>query len=448
MRTGLKTLFHKLKKAYLYPESLYPPVSENRFPNGPLSKLSINARLFGLTNILATSKRTYNLGSLYTIPNNFVSRAYKLMIGFNTNHLGTWTVRPESDGTERLEYEVIRKMSDLYKIPQKTVEGYITSGGTEGNMFSLWLARQTLKKKYGKKKICLITTGLSHYSIKKAAEIADAPRFEVPLNNKEWNMDIRGLSETIDKLQKRGFDGFILALTIGYTTTGTADDLKAINKIIEAYSAKFPGIKILCWIDSSLNGLIEPFISNSFKPFDYRSVISIVTDFHKFGLTPYSSGVVLYRASLKKIIDKKIDYLKQTDSTLLGSRPGASAVAVWTAIHVFGKKGYKKIVDAQLNNKKYFLQKLTAIDPNATIVNRPESLTVSVVFSAPHGNRLPLPLEDKYWLAPTTIKLFFYPQRNINAIMYKFFFLPHVKKRILEKFFSDLSKTYKQHSRK
>ena len=151
--------------------------------------------------------------------------------------------------------------------------------------------------------------------------------------------------------------------------TGTSDHIDDIIKKINKFHRTHPHIRCYLWIDAALNGLITPFISTRFTPFQSRLINTIVVDFHKFGGTPYPAGVILYRRRLRKLIEKPIDYLPDHDNTVLGSRPGAAAASIWTMIQLNGVDGFKTKVYKQKTILKYFLQRVLRIFPHAHIID-------------------------------------------------------------------------------
>lgn len=417
-----------------------PRVSSTVFPNSPIPKSRIYKRLQNIKNILEHRNIKESLGWLYTLPSPFAVHTYAYFLQQNHNHSGTWSsskIKPYA--TQQLEREVIHKMADLYHVSSSSLDGYITSGGTEANLFSGWIGRKYLEQHVAVGKICIVCTSLTHYSMSKIADILGVPFFITPLSSKDWNISQPGLRYTTETLMKKGFRGFILPLTVGYTSTGTADDLYAtsltVNEIEKETKAHF-----FVWIDAALSGLVIPFVDPDFKPFANSHIQTIVTDFHKFGLVPYPGGIVLYRNDLRKLIEKPIPYLPISDTTLLGSRPGSPAVSIWSMIHVLGKSGYKDLVEEQLALKSMFITKLQAILPTAEIITNYPSVSCGVIFRSFKQCKLPLALERRYGLfaKPTVISMENLKKRNVT--IYKFFFLPHVKKKAIESFLNDLSR--------
>ena len=126
-------------------------------------------------------------------------------------------------------------------------------------------------------------------------------------------------------------------------------DYEYITKIVEKIRKSLK-VEFFLWIDAAFNGLVEPFLNSNFTPFKNAQIQTFSTDFHKYGFVPMPSGLILYRKSLRKLIERPIDYLKEKDNTLLGSRSGISPVGCWNVINALGKVGFKKIIIEESNN--------------------------------------------------------------------------------------------------
>lgn len=439
MLINCKRLLKNIINQFYYPSLFYKNVKPSLFPNQPLSNIKIKARLRSILSELKQRKISYNLGVLYGLPHPSAADVYKKYIDYNPGNLGDWSsCQTKKWSTTQLEYEVIHKMIDLYKGNHQKLAGYITSGGTEGNIYALWLGRTHLEQYYKSNQICLLRTSLSHYSIGKAARLCNVYQTIVPLNPVSWNMDAKGLRDSIKKLRKKNYFGFIVPLTLGYTSTGTCDDVDSIIGTACQLKKRYKKIKFFFWIDAAFNGLINPFITHNFKPFNSPLVKAFIVDFHKFGLAPYPAGIILYCQSLKKLIQQPIDYLSEIDATLLGSRSGIPAISIWKMIHYLGKTGYQKIVKKQMENKIFFIEQLQQMSSAIEIITHPQSLSCGVIFHNLKKKRLPLKIEQKYNLYPGKTKLLFYPNKKQKQIIYKFYFLNHLKKKIITEFLSDI----------
>lgn len=438
MRTGIKRLSRKVINQLCSLLS-FRGIPSDTFPDRPISPLRLEVGICCLQNELRQRNIAHNLGSLYTLPHPAATKVYKRLIDYNPGNLGSWSDDSSKTSTStKFEYEVIHKLIDLYHGKHNKISGYITSGGTEGNIFALWLGRSYLEQYCKTHEICLLKTSLTHYSIRKAGQLCKVHQVIVPLNKALWNIDGKGFISSVQNLYKEGYRGFLLPLTLGYTSTGTCDDIEVILKEVKKLEKVLKGVKIFIWVDAALNGIIAPFIETHFQPFRSSSVQAYVVDFHKFGLVPYPAGVVLHRKPLKKLIEQPIDYLSETDSTLLGSRSGIPSVSIWAMIHSLGKLGYNSLVEEQIKNKRYFMKQIKSVSATIEIITHPHSLSCGLIFRGLKDNRLPQWFEEKYGLYAAKTKLVFYPHEDREEVIYKFFFLPHMKKRVIIEFIGDL----------
>jgi len=166
------------------------------------------------------------------------------------------------------------------------------------------MRRNLLNKKLKTNQIVVIKTGLTHYSITKAANITDIDVTETSLSSNDWGMSPVFLEKTIKKEYQKGKRGFLIPLTLGYTITGSDDPIEEIDKIIIKIQKELVDTSFFCWIDAAFSGIIKPFTENNFSPFSYKNIHAFLTDFHKFPSFPYSSGVVIYKKNLIKNIEK------------------------------------------------------------------------------------------------------------------------------------------------
>lgn len=439
MRTGIKTFTRRAMYRVKNTHALHRGIIPHIFPEEPAQKDLVQVRLRKLQSELRMRKIEYNLGSLYTLPHSKATQAYKQFIDYNPGNLGSWSDDASvTYTTTTFEYEVIHKMIDLYHGNHRALGGYITSGGTEGNIYALWLGRSYLEQWCEISRISLLTASLTHYSISKAARLCNISEHYIPLNKHTWNIDVTSFESTARSLYAKGYRGFIVPLTLGYTSTGTSDDVDGITKAATACERALPGVKFYFWIDAAYNGLIYPFLSKEFKPFASPYVHAFVVDFQKLGLVPYPAGVVLYRRKLRVLVEKPIDYLEEIDATLLGSRSGIPAISIWMMIHSFGKSGYRKMIMRQTSNKEYLIQKLKSLRRHVEIIVEQDSLSLGVIFHDLKNNRLPVWIEEKYSLYLGHLMVLFAPYERKEIRIYKIFFLPHLKRRVVSEFMRDV----------
>jgi len=322
----------------------------------------------------------------------------------NINNLGN----PFSDEPKNyqwllsLEQQVIKKCSD--SISDVNLEGYVTSGGTEANIFLMWLGSEKILD-LGIEKKCVVLSSFSHYSLGKSARLMSLPQIEVSSARLGGAHDLKSLIKAILKQYQSGYRGFLIPLTIGYSSTGVSDQYIKIAGLINLLQQKLNGSYFFVWIDAAAQGLAKSVLDNGFRPTKDPLIQGYVVDYHKLGYVPLPAGVVLYRPSLRKLIESKIAYLHEVDATLLGSRPGSSVLGIWSSLFLSNqKKLYLEFFRLEAK-KMTFIKKLKEIRPNCFIFSEPKSLTIGVAINDdfPKLNKV---VEEKFGLVECEIEGF------------------------------------------
>jgi len=407
---------------------------QNVFPEKGMAENEIQQKFsILLTSLRLHGDRAFRIYS--TVPHPASLRAIYALSKFNRNNIGTHTrVAPENlKPLASMEREVILMLGNLMGAQNSDIDGYITQGGTEGNITGLWIGRNMLRGDgIPLDRICLLKTSLTHYSIDKAADILNISKvIDIPLNSK-FGMDGGGLKKKIETLSKEGFRGFIIALTLGYNITGTIDPVDEIDTVVKNAEIEF-GIKTHVHLDAAIGGLVYPFVSE--KPFDFRypSIQSISLDMHKTGFVPHTAGIFLCKKDLQNWIERPAPYLPyKKDDTLSGSRPGTAAAACWSVITALGKEGFRKLITYELELKEYFIELLQKhyMKFKAFVITDKDINIVAIHFAGFENNRLPAEVEKKYGLTPTFIK----DHTGAEKIFYTIVFMPHLTKNVLEEF--------------
>ena len=125
--------------------------------------------------------------------------------------------------THQFEREVILHFAQLMGLDPEDAWGYVTSGGTEGNMYGLYLARELHPEGM------LYFSEEAHYSILKIARILNMPHTTVKRRH-DGEIDYDDLRDMLTVHRDR--PAIILA-TIGTTMRGAVDDIPAIRQIID-----------------------------------------------------------------------------------------------------------------------------------------------------------------------------------------------------------------------
>lgn len=325
------------------------------------------------------------------------SPIYKFL-KFPLNNVGD----PWEHGTFRLETkefecEVLGFFAKLYRL--KDYWGYITNGGTEGNLYGLYVAREHMPKAK------VYFSEHTHYSIKK-------------------NVHLLGLNHCIIKSQQNGEMDYadfekklsgreaIMVANIGTTMTGAIDDVNKIASILEKKK-----IKYYIHADAALYGMVLPFVKNA-KQFDFRTRInSIAVSGHKFIGSPVPCGIVLVRKKSMGELSKYISYINAHDDTISGSRDAFTALVLWYRLKTIGLAGFRKQIAYSLGLAGFLVNELKKIGWPGVAQSY-----ITVRFKRPSEK-----LVFKWSLAANN---------NIAHVIC----LPHESKTQLEKFVQDLKK--------
>lgn len=371
------------------------------------------------------------MGYPQTSPHPMALKAYEKYLPYNTNQVGVFSdIRDLGNKTRKMEYEVLHMLGELYDINEP--DGYLTSGGTEGNIVGIWCGRNLLSKLV--KKIYIVKTELTHSSVSKTANIMNLPEINIA-HNEQFAMDLEDLRNKLMNVSSSD-TGIILVATLGYTNTGTCDNIWALSDILEENEKTF-GAKSYIHIDAAIGGMVFPFINQGNTNFFVKkNVCSITLDPHKMGYQPFSCGVFLGRKGLLLNIETECTYSrKHRERTLIGSRNGAVAAACWSTLMYMGVDGYRKTLEALIEHKNNILQQLE--DENLIrIISNPPINMCTIQFSKCSEKRLPLELEDKY-----SIHAFLLRVDGIEQYCYKIYIMPHLEEDTINEFIEDIRRT-------
>lgn len=340
----------------------------------------------------------------YPVSNDFDYRELFRFLSFTINNVGDPFVPTNYHlNTHLIEREVLEFFAEITQA-KVNVWGYVTNGGTEGNMYGLYLARELHPEGV------VYYSQDVHYSIPKSLRVL---RLKSVMIRSEDNgeIDYDDLKESIRI--KREVAPIVLA-NVGTTMKGAVDDVSKIRKIMEELAV--PDHYIHC--DAALSGMILPFVKNS-TPFDFAAgADSISISGHKFIGSPVPCGIVLAKKRNVDMVTKFIEYVGSLDTTLAGSRNGITPLFLWYAIKRDGIKGFSEKVKYCLNLAEYARKRIKAVGYNGW---RNKFSTI-VVFDRPPQN-----IVNKWQLAP---------YGNIAHLVV----MPNISKKQIDNFVADLKR--------
>jgi histidine decarboxylase len=288
------------------------------------------------------------------------------LLQYPLNNLGDPWVESTYDLNSRsIEREVIGFFADLFNAPTHNAWGYITNGGSEGNLYALYVARDLYPQ------AIVYYSESTHYSIQKNIHLLNIPSIVVKATA-SGEMDYADLNDAAH--QHRNKPAIVVA-NIGTTMTEAKDDVREIKKALK--NSAIRSHYIHC--DGALAGTYAALLDQG-HTFDFAAgADSVAVSGHKFIGSPIPCGVVVVKKNYKDRIGHAIPYIGTLDTTITGSRNGHAPVFLWYALQKFGREGLKKRAEQCMKLAEYTLHKLRGMGIEAW--RNPHALTV--VFPKP-----------------------------------------------------------------
>lgn len=265
--------------------------------------------------------------------------------------------------THKIERHVVNKLATLFKAVKNQHWGYVTNGGTEGNLYGIYLARELYPNGI------VYLSDQTHYSAMKNLRILRMP-YEMIESQDNGEIDYDKLQTAIRKNREKGPP--ILFVNIGTTMKGAIDDLTKIKEILK--SEKIQNYYIHC--DAAFYGMVLPFVPKRLaKPFDFRAGIdSIAISGHKMIGSPIPCGVVITKKSHVDKIKNTIEYVGINDTTISGSRNGITPLFLWHELICAHKNHFKLKVQDCFEKAEYIIEQFNKKGVKAW--KNPSSLTI------------------------------------------------------------------------
>lgn len=288
------------------------------------------------------------------------------LLNYPLNNLGDPLVESTYDLNSRsIEREVVQFFCDLFKAPEGNSWGYVANGGSEGNLYSLYVAREVYPNGI------VYYSEATHYSVQKNISLLGMPSILIRSQD-NGEIDYDDLNDAVHNNRDRPA---IIVANIGTTMTEAKDDIAKIKQVLKRSAIR--NHYIHC--DAALAGVYLAALGHG-GVFDFSAgADSIAISGHKFIGSPIPCGVVMVKKSYKDRIGKVIPYIGTVDTTITGSRNGHSPLFLWYAIHKMGVEGIKERALASIEMAKYTEEKLREIGLNAW---RNEN-AITVVFPRP-----------------------------------------------------------------
>ena len=237
------------------------------------------------------------------------------------------------------EREVIHRFAELLRIDPEDAWGYVTSGGTEGNMYGLYLARELFPN------AIFYFSEETHYSVLKNVRVLNA-RYIMIKRQENGEIDYDDLRDMVRV--HRDVPAVIMA-SVGTTMRGAVDDISRIRAILSDLAVTNSYIHA----DAALSGMILPFVDDP-QPFGFDAgVDSVSVSGHKLIGAPLPCGVVLTRRAHVERVGRVIELVGVRDTTLSGSRSAMGPLMIWYALARYGDEGFRELVSGMLDTAEY-----------------------------------------------------------------------------------------------
>lgn len=297
-------------------------------------------------------------GGIYT---NNSARFNEILLSVYGSNM--WSNPLHSDvfaSIRKMEGEIVRMVTAMYKGDADKVVGSVTSGGTESIIMACKAYRDyALKIKGIRGQAEIVAPVTVHAAFEKAANLLGCKIVHIPVDKKTYKVNMKAMRKAITN------NTCMLVASAPHFPHGIIDPVEAIGKIGLAKS-------IPVHVDACLGGFLIPFMKEAGHELDEKfdftvpGVTSISADTHKYGYAPKGTSVILY--SNRKYIHQQ--YSIQTDwpggiyasPTLPGSRPGALIATCWAAMMFHGFEGYIKATDKIIKTTMSIKRELSAVE--------------------------------------------------------------------------------------
>ena len=349
------------------------------------------------------------LGSMCTQPHPIAREAY---MRFLETNLGDPELCP---GTKEIESRFLRFICSLVHAP-KTAAGQIVSGGTEGNITAMWIAKQLSKKNE------VVLPESAHFSFQKIASLMEMKLVKVPLT-KEFVINVPVMKKKI-----RAGTAAVIGIA-GSTELGTIDPIPEISDICSDE-------QVFLHIDAAFGGFVIPFLKElhySVPAFDFqlKGVSTISIDSHKMGYSAIPLGTLVVRKKQwLDAISVESPYISSDKQTgILGTRSGAPVAAAYAVTQYLGREGYRKVVESCMETTRYAQQRI--IELGLHLVTKPTMNVLGIRLKKP--GQVAKKLSVYGWRVNKVERLF-----CMRIVM-----MPQITKKIIDEFIPVLKKTCK-----
>lgn len=316
----------------------------------------------------------------------------------NPNHIGCHTLgESESafEGTQAIERDLLRLCAEqILGADPDTWDGYVASGGTEANIQALWTYRNRFRALDGasSSECGVMCSTDAHYSIAKGADLLGLSLWQVPVTQDDRQMTASKVEETAHAALAAGVTRFIVVLNMGTTMFGSVDEPDVVLDVLDRM-----GLSYKAHVDAAFGGFIYPLVTAN-NPLGFRNprLTSFTLDAHKMLQAPYGTGIHLIRKGyIEHVYTSQASYVPGLDCTLIGSRSGSNAVAVWMILQSHGSAGLAATCQDLVNRAERLCTQLRT--QGVGFYRHPDMNVVTM-----RASDIPAELAQRFLLVPDT----------------------------------------------
>ena len=344
----------------------------------------------------------------------------------NPNHIGCHTLNESEaafEGTHQIEKELIDLCAQqIFEGGEEAFDGYVASGGTEANIQAIWILKRFFETEFlaDPNQVGVLYSEDAHYSMPKAAKLLGLPAYVTKVEDTTRRVTRESVEQCITSAKTDGVRHFIVIMNMSTTMFGSVDDIQEITGWLDDLN-----IDYRVHIDGAFGGYIYPFATeNKAYTFQNPKVNSFTLDGHKMLQSPYGTGIYLTRKGfMEYALTEEANYVKGKDYTLVGSRSGANAIAIWMIMRTYGSDGWKAKIRRLLAKADRLCSNLD--ERGVEYFRNPEMniITIRAKYISPE-------LANKYMLVPDA--------HGENVRWWKIVVMDHVKQGLIDSFISDL----------
>lgn len=237
---------------------------------------------------------------------------------------------------DQFERFVVDWLAEKYGFPPGSHWGFVTNGGTDGNMHGLYFGRKDLAAKSELRPI-LYVSAEAHYSVQKLGDVLDIET-KIVGALPDGRIDVDDFRNQLDSKRPA-----LVAVAIGGTFKGAIDDQAAVGEVLREAAppacyrhldvALFGGY--LPWLDDPAARAI---LDQKTMRFD-----SLAVSGHKFFALNEPTGAFICRKDVLEHLNKlSVPYLDCVMPTISCSRSGFDVLKLYWRIMTTKDEGFRK----------------------------------------------------------------------------------------------------------